>query len=135
MLTDKDIENMKQWRKEVTHKRTRTITLMVVSKTEHPLTGEEIISEAPFEVESVVTERSSRTASELNFQDGALIREGDLWFSVDLDELATVPLTTTSDFDSIKHVLDEGRNYRVTAWDRKGIGQTNRIEFVGKVVT
>lgn len=135
MLTNEDIENIKQWRKEVTHNRTQPITLKTVSVTEHPLTGELIETEAPHEVDSVVTERSSRTASELDFQDGALIREGDLWFSVDIDELAEIPLTTTDDFDSVKHVIDDDREYRITAWDRKGIGETNRIEFVGKVVT
>lgn len=135
MLTNEDIENMRQWRKEVTQNRTRLITLKTVTESEHPLSGELIETETPHEVDSVVTERSSRTASELDFQDGALIREGDLWFSVDIDELVEIPLTTTNDFDSVKHVVDDGREYRVTAWDRKGIGRTNRIEFVGKVVT
>lgn len=135
MLTDKDIERMREWRKEVTEKRKRSIVLHVESVTKHPLTGEEIADTALHEVASVVTERSSRTASEVVFQGGAEVREGDIWFSVDIDELETIPLTSTDDFDSVAYVTDLDREYKVVAWDRKGIGETNRLEFVGKVVT
>lgn len=135
MLTDKDIAMIREWRKEVTANRTKPVTLLAVSITKHPLSGEEIEDEAPYAVDSVVTERSSRTAPEVVYQDGAIVRQGDLWFSVDIDVLATEGLVATPDFDSIRYVEDDGRRYRVVAWDRKGIGETNRIEFVGKAVT
>lgn len=126
---------MRQWRKEVTKKRKRSIVLHVESVTKDALTGEEIADTALKEVPSVVTERSSRTASEVVFQSGAEVREGDIWFSVDIDELNLISLTTTNDFDSVAYVTDIDREYKVVAWDRKGIGETNRLEFVGKVVT
>lgn len=135
MLSDKDIEFMRESRKEVTKNRKRMIELHIKSVSKDALTGEEIVETSVEEVSSVVTERSSRTAAELVFQDGAEVREGDLWFSVDIDELESVHLTSTEDFDSIGYVIDLDRRYKVVSWDRKGIGEINRIEFVGKVVT
>lgn len=135
MLTQKDIEMMKEWRKELVHNRQETVTIIVQTFEEDWLTGEETSTETPLEVQSVVTERTSRTASELVLGDGAELREGDLWFSVSMDELTRVGLSSTEDFDSIGYVLHRDRRYRVTAWDRKGIGEPNRLEFLGKVVT
>lgn len=134
MLTQKDIEMMKEWRKELVQNRLEPITLIVQTFEEDWLTGEETSTEALLEVQSIVTERTSRTASELVLMDGGEFREGDLWFSVSMDELTRVELSSTEDFDSIGYVLHRDRRYRVTAWDRKGIGEPNRLEFLGKVV-
>lgn len=134
MLSQKDIEMMKEWRKELVHNRLEPITMITQTFEEDWLTGEEISTETLLEVQSVVTERTSRTASELVLMDGGEFREGDLWFSVSIDELTRVGLSSTEDFDGIGYVLHKDRRYRVTAWDRKGIGEPNRLEFLGKVV-
>lgn len=135
MLTDKDIETMRSWREELEDNRLQNILLIVESVEYDFLTGEEIATETELSSESVVTERSSRTASELNLREGEEVREGDLWFSISDRELSRLELSTTEDFDSISYVHHMDRRYRVTAWDRKGIGKWNRVEFLGKVVT
>lgn len=136
MLTKDNIEQIKANRKQLEKNRLKLITLVVLSEYEHPLTGE-IITEDEQElgVKSIVTERSSRTAPELVRQDGAEVREGDLWFSVSRDELERVGLTDTESYDSIMYCIDDDRRYRVVSWDRKGLGEMNRLEMLGKVVT
>lgn len=135
MLTQDDIKVIRSWRKELEANRLQDIILTVQTFTEDWLTGEQVSTEIPFEVKSVVTERSSRTASELVLGDGAELREGDLWFSVSREELDRVGLKTTADFDGVGYVEHEDRRYRITSWDRKGIGEFNRLEMLGKVVT
>lgn len=135
MLTQDDIKVIRSWRKELEANRLQDIILTVQTFTEDWLTGEQVSTETPFEVKSVVTERSSRTASELVLGDGAELREGDLWFSVSREELDRIGLKTTADFDGVGYVEHEDRRYRITSWDRKGIGEFNRLEMLGKVVT
>lgn len=135
MLTQDDIKVIRSWRKELEENRLQDIILTVQTFTEDWLTGEQVSTEIPFEVKSVVTERSSRTASELVLGDGAELREGDLWFSVSREELDRIGLKTTADFDGVGYVEHEDRRYRITSWDRKGIGEFNRLEMLGKVVT
>src|SRR5699024_5603130 len=135
MLTPIDIEVMKACRKELVHNRQETVTIIVQTFEDDWLSGVGTSTETLLGVKSGVTERTSRTASELVLGDGAELREGDLWFSVSIDELTLVGLSSTEDFDSIGYVLHRDRRYRVTAWDRKGIGEPNRLEFLGKVVT
>lgn len=135
MLTEKDIELMQEWRDEIVSNRMREVVLTTVSVTEHPLTGEEVDEESAHTVMSVVTERSSRTAPEVVHRDGAEVTEGDLWFSVSMDELVRINLTGSDGYDSVKYADHGGRHYRVVSWDRKGIGRRNRLEFLGKVVT
>lgn len=135
MLTQDDIKMMKEWRSELVENRQVKIDLITQTFTEDWMTGEQVATEVTHIVDSVVTERTSRTASELVLGDGAELREGDIWFSVSIGELERIELFTTEDYDTIGYVLHEDRRYRVTAWDRKGIGEPNRLEFLGKVVT
>src|SRR5699024_7435126 len=135
MLSQKDIEMMKEWRKELVHNRQETATIIVQTFEEDWLTGEATSTETLLEVQSAATARTSSTASELVLGQGAEPRAGGLWSSVSIDELPLAELRSTEDFDSIGYVLHRDRRYRVTAWDRKGIGEPNRLEFLGKVVT
>src|SRR5690625_739695 len=100
MLTQKDIERMKEWRKELVHNRQETVTIVVQTFEEDWLTGEETSTETLLEVKSVVTERTSRTASELVLGDGAELREGDVRFGVSIDELTLVGLSATGDVET-----------------------------------
>lgn len=135
MLTDKDIAFMKSSREQIQTKREQTISLEIEGGYYHELTGEFIEENVSKEVVAILTERSSRTAPELVRQDGSEVREGDLWLSISRTELERIDLYTTSDYDSIKYIIDKDRRYRVVAHDRKGIGDMNRLELLAKVVT
>ena len=133
MLSEKDIEFMKQTRKEVIHNRRRVITFVLESDPKrNPLTGAyEKTSQREVEVLSVVTDRTSRVAAERRIREQAEIEEGDIWFSVSISQLEKADI---KDNKSIKYVIHNGEKYRVVSDDPKGIGEYNRYEFVGKRV-
>lgn len=146
MLTDKDLKNIVMWRNELIQNRTVPIYLNVVAEsTKHPLTGEKTPGEEQsFEVDSVVTERSSRTDNERNLRNrdedmATLDMEGDLWFSVTMEQLTAIKRQLGIDtdpklFDLIKTVEYDGEEYAVVGTDKKGIGIHNRCEFLAKRV-
>lgn len=133
MLSEKDIEFMKQTRKEVIHNRRRVITFVLESDPQrNPLTGAyEKTSQREVEVLSVVTDRTSRVAAERRIREQAEIEEGDIWFSVSISQLEKADIKDNKD---IKYVIHNGEKYRVVSDDPKGIGEYNRYEFVGKRV-
>ena len=133
MLTDKDIDMIHSWRKELETKRLQEVVMQSITSTRDRLTGELIEERNDHLVQAILTERSSRTASELITFEGAEIREGDLWFSVSIEELNRIEMYSTELLDSLEYVVDKDREYRITSWDRKGIGRVNRVEFLAKV--
>lgn len=134
MLTERDIDMMQEWRDELTANRVVEVTLATISTEEDFLTGELIETESEKTVDSVVTERASRTAAEIFFSDGAEVREGDLWFSVSIKELTRIGIVDKDGYDSLKYAYHGDEKYRIVSWDRKGIGRINRLEFLGKAV-
>ena len=136
MLTDKDILMIKETRDEIINNRRRPITFFVEgTKKRNPLTGAwESGDPAEHEVLSVVTDRTSRVAAERRIKDQAETIEGDIWFSVSIEELNRIGLVTYLDTEKITHALHNGVKYAVVSRDPKGIGEYNRYEFVGKRV-
>lgn len=130
MLTPEDIEFMKQTRKEIVSHREHPVALFYETEGERdPITGEPI-GGGPGEIETfaVVTEFSSMASSSLEryLQNGILIEKGDIWFSVFLEDIG-------NHYDSLTGVKYDGRDYEVLAKDKKGIGERNRVEFVGRL--
>lgn len=130
MLTNKDIEFMQKTRQEIVHNRQRKLILTVEGEVERdPITGVEKPTESyELTVDSVVTDRTSRVAAERRIQDQAEVVEGDIWFSISIDQLDGL------NTESIKYALHNEVKYAVVAQDPKGIGEYNRYEFVGKRV-
>lgn len=131
MLTKEDIQFMKETREEVVANRQMAIT--VEYRTEgvrDPITGVVESGTASQIVQSVVSDRTSRVAAERRISEQAEIVEGDIWFSISVDELAEFGI----DAEDIVYALHNGDNYSVVAEDPKGIGEYNRHEFVGKRV-
>ncbi|RVT57403.1 hypothetical protein [Niallia taxi] len=132
MLTQGDIEFIKQTRAEITANRTHEITVYYPGEgAADPITGEPI-GEAtiPRTVPSVVTEISSTasTSSERALETGVAIENGDIWFSVDLNFIADIAeLITSVKYDAVE--------YEILAGDKKGIGERNRVEFLGRRIT
>lgn len=129
MLTDADIEFMKQNREEITAKRTHDITVYYAGEVSYDPITNEPIGEVPGEriVPSVVTEISSTASanSERGLINGIIIETGDIWFSVNIDLIEDIAKTITL-------VKYDGVDYEVLAKDKKGIGKRNRIEFLGR---
>lgn len=130
MLNKRDIAFMKRTRDEVTANRKRPLLLEIVGEPKrNPITGVEEDGETvEITVQSVVTDRTSRVAAERRIQDQAEVVEGDIWFSISIDQLDGI------DTESIRYATHNNVKYAVVAQDPKGIGEYNRYEFVGKRV-
>lgn len=132
MLTNEDIEFIKDSRAEVVANRRRLILIEYETEgVRNPITGVVEGGTGEAEVLSVVTDRTSRVAAERVIREDAEVVEGDIWFSIDITELERVNVSASD----IKRVTHNGDEYSVVASDPKGIGEYNRFEFVGKRVT
>lgn len=130
MLTPEDIEFMRQARAEVVSYRQSTITLKYADGGDiDPITGE-IISGGTMEKPTVgvVTEISSQVKIDRYLESGIEVEKGDIWFSVAIEELTGI-------YDTINAVKYDGKSYEVISKDKKGIGERNRAEFVGRLIT
>lgn len=132
MLTQEDIEFIKRTRAEITANRTHDITVYYPGEfTIDPITGEEVPGEETDRiVPSVVTEITSTasTSSERALENGIVIETGDIWFSVDISLIADIA-------DAVTSVKYDGVEYEILAGDKKGIGERNRVEFLGRRIT
>lgn len=130
MLTEKDIEFIRKNRQEVVENRRRPLLLQVETEAvRNPITGvTESGGTIEKEVLSVVTDRTSRVAAERRLQNQAEVLEGDIWFSISIEQLADI------NTENIRYAIHNGVKYAVVSQDPKGIGEYNRYEFVGKRV-
>lgn len=130
MLTKEDIEFMRQNRAEVVANRQSSITLIYEDGGEVDPITEEVIGgeEKTKPTVGVVTEISSQVKIDRYFENGIEIEKGDIWFSVDIGEVAEI-------YENLKSVDYSGKSYEVISKDKKGIGERNRAEFVGRLIT
>ncbi|MBS4195332.1 hypothetical protein [Lederbergia citri] len=131
MLTDADIDFMRNTREEITKKRERLVTLTYADGTVDEYTGE-IVDGRPIErtVSSVVTELSSSSSAgaERYMENGIQYEKGDIWLSVAIDFIWDIA-------DKMTHVSHDGKDYTILAADKKGIGKRNRYEILGRLVS
>ena len=132
MLTKQDIEWMKENRKETTANRTTLITIGYESGgTKDPWTGEKMPGER-FEriVSAVVTEVSSQagTGVERKVIGGVIVENGDVWLSIDFALVSDI-------YDQLTELRYDGDWYSILALDKKGIGERNRVEVLGRLIT
>jgi hypothetical protein len=130
LLTPEDIEFMRQTRSEVVANRQSLITLIYEDGGEvDPITEEVIDGESQEKpTVGVVTEISSQVKIDRYLENGVEVEKGDIWFSVAIGELEDI-------YDTITEVEYDGQSYEVLSKDKKGIGQRNRAEFVGRLIT
>lgn len=131
MLTDTDLEFIKETRDEITAKRKRPIELIYVDVLRDDITGE-IIGETEHvrEVLSVVTEVSSKTGTgtERWMEGGIVYEQGDIWCSVDIELIDDIA-------DKVEKIRYDGKIYEILAMDKKGIGIRNRYEILGRMIS
>lgn len=131
MLTNEDIQFIKETREEVVENRQREI--IVEYRTEgvrNPITGVVESGTGEQSLLSVVSDRTSRVAAERRLNEQAETVEGDIWFSISIGQLAENKINA----EDIVYATHNGDKYAVVAEDPKGIGEYNRHEFVGKMV-
>lgn len=129
MLTEADIEFMKQTQDEIYTLRQRPISVIYIEKIRDDFTGE-IISEKemPREIHAVITEISIRSKDGArHIENGIEIEQGDIKIDVKLDYIEDIS-------DKLVRAEFDGKKYELLGGDRKGIGKRNRIEFVGRVI-
>jgi hypothetical protein len=130
LLTHEDIEFIRQTRSDVVANRQSPITLIYADGGEVDPITEEVIggdtkSKPTF---GVITEISSQVKIDRYLENGVEVEKGDLWFSVAIGELADI-------YEKITSVTYIGKSYEVISKDKKGIGERNRAEFVGRLIT
>jgi hypothetical protein len=129
LLTPEDIEFMRSTRAEVVANRQSTITLKYADGGEaDPITGEVSEVTQTKQTVGVVTEISSQVKIDRYLENGVEVEKGDIWFSVSIGELVGI-------YEAISAVEYDGNTYEVISKDKKGIGQRNRAEFVGRLIT
>ncbi len=131
MVSRQDIEFMRQARAEMIEGRQSDITITYKDGggAVDPITGEPIgDGSEPRPAHAVVTEISSQVKIDRLVEDGINVEKGDIWFSVPIEEIADI-------YESISEVTYDGKKYAVLSKDKKGIGERNRVEFVGRSVT
>lgn len=127
MLTERDVDWMRNNRKEITRNRMFPIVLLGETKTgEHPITKEPITE--PFEepTHALVTEVDSSFKLDIDLVAGVEVEKGDLRVDIDLDDFSV----SYRDIEEIEYNDDR---YTVLAADRAGIGQINRIIIVARL--
>ncbi|MBM7600428.1 hypothetical protein JOC34_002819 [Virgibacillus halotolerans] len=143
MLTNEDIEFMKQTRKEVVKNRRHDITIYwEIDGEKDPWTGEPLEPTTDDKVvKSVVTEITAinKGANRLIIN-GIEVEEGDIQFSISIEDIVSIPYFMRVDFaddeydifGDVKNITYDEREYTVLAQSKKGIGERNRVEFLGR---
>ncbi|MCU7556535.1 hypothetical protein [Macrococcus capreoli] len=131
MLSQEDLQFMFDTRREVIANRRREIEIEYRSSVgvKNKATGVIEYPTLKKKVLSVVTDRTSRVAAERRLREQAEVVEGDIWFSISVEELGGI------DAKRIVYAYHNGDKYSVLSEDPKGIGIYNRHEFVGKRTT
>jgi co-chaperonin GroES (HSP10) len=129
VLSDKDIEYMKQADADIRINRTVPIVIQwttQVSGDVDPWTGEptEVSEkEVTATIDAVVTEV---TTEERQLESGIAVEEGDIIIDVRYEDL---PIYA----DDIEKVMYDDEEYTILGADNRGIGTRVRVEMVGKL--
>ena len=129
MIDSYDVAFMKQAREDMVGGRTHEITVIYEAGfTNDPITDEKKPVYDEIKVSSVVTEISSQVKVDRQLLDSIEVEGGDIWFSVAIELIADI-------YENIKRVIYDGKDYEVLSKDKKGIGERNHAEFVGRRIT
>ncbi|ASB87738.1 hypothetical protein [Bacillus sonorensis] len=129
MIDSYDVAFMKQAREDMVGGRTHEVTVIYEAGfTNDPITDEKKPVYDEIKVSSVVTEISSQVKIDRQLLDSIEVEGGDIWFSVAIELIADI-------YENIKRVIYDGKDYEVLSKDKKGIGERNHAEFVGRRIT
>lgn len=129
MLSDLDIEFMRDSQDDIYELRTRPVTFIYRDKVYDDLTGELIGEEdVSLEVVAVITEVTIRSKDGArHVENGIEYEQGDIKVDVKIGAVrGLIKRLTRVKFDGIEYELLGG--------DKKGIGVRNRVEFIGREI-
>src|SRR5690625_4314783 len=129
MLDEADIEFMKQSRNEILTHRTRPVSF-IYEQTVYDSLGTPIgKSTTTVTYEAIVTEISSASGAnpDRTSEGGIIFDEGDSKVDIDIELIDHIA-------DDIKLMELDGRLYLITDIDKKGIGERNRYEIIGREI-
>src|SRR5690625_3815049 len=127
MLNDGDIEFMRDSLDEIYTQRTNLIDVIYLEKQYDPINGMAIgEKDVTREVDAVVTELSAMVA-ERAVEGGIKYDEADVKFDVEIDLISDIA-------DAIEGREHDGKEGEVAAGDKKGIGERNRYEILGREI-
>ena len=130
MLDEADIEFMKQSRNEILTYRTRPVSF-IYEQIEYDSLGTPIGKSTKTETfDAIVTEISSASGAnpERTSEGGVVFDEGDIKVDVNIELIEHIA-------DDIKRMEHDGKEYVITAMDKKGIGERNRYEIIGREIS
>lgn len=129
MLTNDDITTMKDAQDEIYTLRSHPITFIYIEKQFDPINGTPIgESEKEREVDAVVTEMSIKKANGSRFYDNGIeYEQGDIKIDVKIDLIRDIA-------DKITRAEFDGKKYELLGADKKGIGERNRYEILGREI-
>jgi len=130
MLDEADIEFMKQSRNEILTHRTRPVSF-IYEQIEYDSLGTPIGKSTKTETyETIVTEISSASGAnqERTSEGGVVFDEGDIKVDVNIGLIEHIA-------EDIKRMEHDGKAYMITAMDKKGIGERNRYEIIGREIS
>ncbi len=127
MLSEKDIDYMKEAKDEMYELRKRPIKLIYKREERDPITGV-IIGESKdsIDAKAVITEISSALPDK-TIEGGVMYDEPDIKIDIKYYEVAGM-------VDGLVNAEYLGRDYEITAIDRKGIGERDRFEILGRAI-
>lgn len=129
MLTDKDVQLIRDSRKQIRGHREKPVIITGKQITgRNPITGEKIEADVDVPVNAVVTEVSVRTAVDRYLSEGIEVLTGDIIVDVNIED---------TDFreDDVVSMTYDGSTYTVVAAARLGLGGYNRMEFIGRLTS
>jgi len=128
MLSKDDIEFIKASREEIRNNRTRLIELIFkVSSGKDPVTGEDIVEIAKYEVHAVVTVMSSDRVLRRHLELGVEYKTGDIIVDINKEDFPA-----DMDYESLDTINYLGERYIDVAPVMLGLGDFNRYEFLGR---
>lgn len=132
MLNEADIEWIKGNRSEITGNRQTLITIAYESEgTVDEISGETTGGETvERDVMSVVTEITTLAEAGIErlIDGGLAVEKGDIWLSINYDKVSDI-------VREIVNIRYDDVWYAILALDKKGIGEPNRIEVLGRVIS
>ena len=126
MLSEKDLEFMRDSQSEIYELRERPITVFYTEVERDEITGEPIgEKEFDLKVSAIVTENSGEVRS---VSEGTLFEAGDAKFDIKIEQLKGIAVL-------VERIEYDGKKYEILGDNKKGIGIRNRIEFIGRVIS
>src|SRR5690625_1304829 len=121
---------MKQSRDEIFTYRTHPVSF-IYEQTAYDSLGTPIVKSTKMETfDAIVTEISSESGAnpERTSEGGIVFDEGDIKVDVNIELIEHIA-------DDIKRMNHDGKAYMITAMDKKGIGERNRYEIIGREIS